>query len=277
MVLREPGTAFANGEHMSAPPTEGARRRQAHRIVAGAGFLALVLIVALIAPYHTGAQAFGLRTLYWGGLILLCGASWGAAYAAGSAVLARAGLAVEARQMWASLGACAVFAVPLPFAIGAAEVLAFGVPRGAPFWPVYGTAVAISFVIWLFIFVRESAERWSVTPAPRPAPTAARPAVLERAGIADAASLVLLTAEDHYLRAHLADGTSRLVLYRLQQAAEELGAAGLQVHRSHWVAAHAVTGAERRGRRHALTLASGQRVPVGDSFLSAVRAAGWLG
>jgi DNA-binding LytR/AlgR family response regulator len=48
------------------------------------------------------------------------------------------------------------------------------------------------------------------------------------------------------------------------------------VHRSAWVARRFVTGARRDGRRWRLLLADGTDQPVSETFLPAVRAAGWL-
>ncbi len=91
-----------------------------------------------------------------------------------------------------------------------------------------------------------------------------------------AGDLLCLRTEDHYLRIHTTAGND-LILLRLKDALQELqGANGLQVHRSYWVARSAVSAAERKGRKAALILKNGMRVPVSESFLPAVRAAGWL-
>jgi DNA-binding LytR/AlgR family response regulator len=82
--------------------------------------------------------------------------------------------------------------------------------------------------------------------------------------------------EDHYVRAHTAAG-SDLVLMRMRDAVAELGGlAGLQVHRSWWVAEAAVAGHRRNGRQLSLTLKNGLEAPVARSAEAAVRAAGWL-
>ena len=112
-------------------------------------------------------------------------------------------------------------------------------------------------------------------PAASPAPA---PSLLaQRAGLPDLAGVLSVTAEDHYLRLVLADGRKPLVLFRLSDALPELAAHdGLQVHRSAWVARRHVAGARRDGRRWPLVLADGSEQAVSETFLPAVRAAGWL-
>ena len=91
-----------------------------------------------------------------------------------------------------------------------------------------------------------------------------------------AGDLLCLRIEDHYLRIHTTAGNA-LILFRMKDAVAELaGARGMQVHCSYWVARDAVERAERMGRQTTLTLGNGLRVPVSESFLPAVRAAGWL-
>jgi DNA-binding LytR/AlgR family response regulator len=81
--------------------------------------------------------------------------------------------------------------------------------------------------------------------------------------------------EDHYVRAHGPEG-SALILMRMRDAVAELdGMAGLQVHRSWWVAREAVERVEKEGDRVRLRLVNGMTVPVARSQIGAVRAQRW--
>ena len=62
----------------------------------------------------------------------------------------------------------------------------------------------------------------------------------------------------------------------MEDAARELGGLGRRVHRSWWVSADAVDGVEREGQRTLLRLIDDRRVPVGRSFRSDLKDAGWL-
>jgi len=83
--------------------------------------------------------------------------------------------------------------------------------------------------------------------------------------------IVLLEAEEHYLRVVTSRG-SALILYRLGDAVAELvGLDGDQVHRSFWIAWPEVVGIEQRGGAYRLTMSSGDQVPVSRSHLGVVK------
>jgi hypothetical protein len=85
-----------------------------------------------------------------------------------------------------------------------------------------------------------------------------------------------VSGRDHYVDILTDKGTGS-VLMRFSDALAELdGMDGEQVHRSHWVAAHAVAGAVREGGRVFLRLVCGERVPVSRTYLPQVEQRGWL-
>lgn len=88
--------------------------------------------------------------------------------------------------------------------------------------------------------------------------------------------LLCIATEDHYLRVVTERG-SDLILFRLSDAVNELKSLpGQQVHRSYWVAERAVATVEQSGNRTFLVLTNGTKVPVSQTFLPAIRQAGWL-
>ncbi|MBN8845611.1 MAG: LytTR family transcriptional regulator DNA-binding domain-containing protein [Sphingomonadales bacterium] len=117
------------------------------------------------------------------------------------------------------------------------------------------------------------------SPAPEPTPTLApEPAALTPAlplppGFG---TVRALKGEDHYIRV-IGDGREEMILMRMRDAIDRLGAAeGLRVHRSWWVAKAAVAGMRRDGRTAILTLTGGHEVPVARDMMPHLRAAGWL-
>jgi DNA-binding LytR/AlgR family response regulator len=88
-------------------------------------------------------------------------------------------------------------------------------------------------------------------------------------------TILCIEMEDHYLRVHTNRGQG-MMLGRLRDAEQELGEAGMKVHRSWWVARTAITGSERDGRNLALTLTNGQQVPVSRANQPMIAEAGWL-
>ncbi|MBL8569201.1 MAG: LytTR family transcriptional regulator DNA-binding domain-containing protein [Phreatobacter sp.] len=76
------------------------------------------------------------------------------------------------------------------------------------------------------------------------------------------ATIVALSAEDHYLRVHTARGEA-LVLMSLAAGMAALGSeAGIQVHRSHWIAHAALADGSARLGRAGIVLARGPTLPV---------------
>jgi hypothetical protein len=89
--------------------------------------------------------------------------------------------------------------------------------------------------------------------------------------------IIALQAEDHYLRVHLEDGRSTLILMRLSDAIAELPAdTGAQTHRSWWVAEDAVRAVTKSNGRATLTLTVSLEAPVSRSFYKTLSDAGWL-
>jgi hypothetical protein len=83
--------------------------------------------------------------------------------------------------------------------------------------------------------------------------------------------LLYMSMQDHYVEAHTRLGHA-LVLMRLADAIREIEPiAGLQIHRSHWVARSAIDQVERENGRLTAVLVDGARLPVSRSYADAVR------
>jgi len=102
------------------------------------------------------------------------------------------------------------------------------------------------------------------------------PRLLARLPLDKRGALVSLSVQDHYTEIVTTKGRE-LVLMRLSDAiAETEGCAGLQVHRSHWVALDAVASARRDGARAVITVTDGREIPVSRNFLPNAKKAGLL-
>lgn len=248
--------------------------------------MVVILVAVLAGPFHTDELSFGSRLLFWTLLIGLNMIKWQIWVAR---IGARAGYGWQASALVVLSGAI-LLNLTLPFEINLAYRLV-GQTTQIPWAPLFTMSLMISLGIGAAIAVAyRPAPAGAETPpahleaAPVTVPASGlAPAVTPtsglalRANIASLADIGAIVAEDHYLRLWLADGRTPLVLYRFGDAVRELaGVDGLQVHRGAWVAASAVAGAVRDGRRWRLLLAGGDSVPVSDSFLPGVRARGWL-
>jgi len=100
------------------------------------------------------------------------------------------------------------------------------------------------------------------------------PPILTRVPLPQRGQLLALIVEDHYVDI-VTDRGKALVLMRLADAIGETGGvAGLQIHRSHWVARDAVIKTHRADGKVSLELSNGMRLPVSRGYLAAAREAG---
>jgi hypothetical protein len=245
-----------------------AARNFANRVGALPGFipltasgLAAIVLATITGAFGTIEMAYPARFGFWSLLIGWNIAKWIAWFA----------WRVRRPQDWrraAAIGALLIN-LPLPLEIPLALRL-FGVRTAIDPARTWIEAAAISVTLFLALFL---ARRTGRPKATAPADTG----ILFRAGVRDLADVHGLRAEDHYCRAHLADGRTLLVLARFADLRAELaGIDGEQVHRGAWIATAGMDGAVREGRAWRLVLGDGTRLPVSDTYLSAVRARGWL-
>jgi len=110
-----------------------------------------------------------------------------------------------------------------------------------------------------------------------PPPIETKPArILSRLPFEKRGDLVAMTVEDHYVRVTTTKG-HEMILIRLTDAIAEVGdVAGLQVHRSHWVALNHIAQVDRDKDRARLTLSNGASVPVSRTYMPQLRQAGLL-
>lgn len=253
-----------------------ASRLALHAAVAAA----VAAIVATIGPFGTfGALSAVDRYLYWAIIVPLNWAQILLAVAAVSRLpFARGwpGTAVAA-------AGCVAASVPASVEVWWLEAWLRPSPAAPTVFELWPYVLLLTLAVALPVF-RLSPGAMRFLAHPRTEDALARPGRLAPAAPNFLARVprplrgapLCVAAEDHYLRVHTAGG-SALILYRMADALADLaGADGLQVHRSFWVAAEAVAGVERSGRRVSLRLTNGLLVPVSRSFLARVRAAGWL-
>lgn len=106
--------------------------------------------------------------------------------------------------------------------------------------------------------------------------TAQTPALLSRLPLEKRGSLLAITAEDHYITVITTKGRE-MVLMRLADAiAEATPLAGVQIHRSHWVALAGVVSVARLGGATEALLINGDRLPIARARMNDARAAGLL-
>jgi DNA-binding LytR/AlgR family response regulator len=137
---------------------------------------------------------------------------------------------------------------------------------------VVAIAAVVSVVVSLFIAQHEKA-----LAAASPQPAAGqpkRPRILDRLPPHLRGTLSYMTVQDHYVDVRTDRGGALLLMRLADAIAEADPVEGLQIHRSHWVAAGQVAQSVRMGGRLMLKMRDGTLLPVSRSYLDAVRAAG---
>lgn len=247
---------------------EGPRRLAVHMFL----MVAFGILLAIAAPFGSDAMPAGPRFATWVGFIVAGYLIFRPIAAVGS------WLAQETRVPgWlATLLTALVAALPLTgliaFALGGFRVtdMWFSERFLRLYLQVAGLGVAIQLTMRLIF--RTAQVPPEVAPAATDPPTSQPTPFLERLPPHLGRDLLCLEMQDHYVQAHTRAG-STLLLMRFRDAVAELGAAGLQVHRSWWVAFAAIEALEQEGRGAQLRLVGGRTVPVSRASLPGVRAA----
>lgn len=221
------------------------------------------VLMIVTGGFGTMAMPLGQRAAFWALLIGWNLIKWQAWFA----------WRVRKPTDWwaAALTGVLVVNLPLPLDIWVTLRL-LGIEASLTPVRTWGGAAAIGAIIFAVI----AALRWRLSPVLEPAAPPSPEGPMARARVAPE-RLAAIEAEDHYCRLRLTDGGSVLVHARFADALADVASLdGVQTHRGAWVAAAAVTGAAREGRRWLLVLGDGSRVPVSARHAAAVRARGWL-
>jgi DNA-binding LytR/AlgR family response regulator len=233
-------------------------------------FAAVVLIFWITGPFGTAdSLAAAPRFGFW---LVIHAATWACALV--FVVMADLLLEGFVGNRFARMMAGAVLAAPV---IGLVTETLRAATFGNAITPAgYAAAVGVGLTLSVLFCVLT----WlSMSPAeqkrPLPETAAASPAqapLLRRLAPANRGVLLHLCVQDHYVEIVTARGRE-LVLMRFSDALGELGGTpGLRVHRSHWVADAAVETFARDDGRLAVTLKSGNRIPVSRPYAAAARA-----
>jgi DNA-binding LytR/AlgR family response regulator len=251
------------------------------------GMILATLVLAVSGPFGT-FQSFNLgqRFGYWAIMVLACYLT-----GQGAATYFMELLREQITQRWPRVIVAGLLAsLPVTIVVLVVNGVAYqhtDVEESLMIW-LYATIITLAIVV-LFVTLGELmrtspaaageavslrlADARAATQAP--APTAAPPpAILERVSLPQRGNLIALIVEDHYVDI-VTDKGKTLVLMRLADAIREAApVAGLQVHRSHWVALDAVVRTQRSEGKVMIELSNGMRLPVSRGYLPAAKEAG---
>ncbi len=243
--------------------------------------VALVLatiVFAYLGPFGTYIRmSFGERVAFWGLAMLT---NWGFGIFSTLAMVAwlPSQVPIVARVVVGSL----VAAIPGTATVAGIQILFDGkFPPSLTFHTLFFSVAIIHVVLGLIVWVALHGRLGRVdepfslvisegdreeTPPP----------ILERLPTRLRGTLLHLQVQDHYVEIHTDQG-SHLVLMRFGDALKELGGtAGMQVHRSHWIARDALTRITRNDNRTIAHLSNGASIPVSRRYAKELREANWV-
>jgi len=227
--------------------------------------LCVAMILGLTGPFGTyGSMALPMRLIYWSVIVVT---TYWIAISTQLAIMVLAEAQGAGPRVALALGSLAT-SVPVSLWLAVIHVAVFG----AAFWTdalrLFPYVLVITVALSVLVEALERVER--ALPAP---PTDAQPLDWP-AFLPDdlGRDLILLQAQDHYLRVETAKGEA-LIRARLQDAAEALAGHGVRVHRSWWVARDAVVALKWKNAAPVVVLKTGQEVPVGRTYRRSARRA----
>lgn len=227
----------------------------------------VALILALSGPFGTILSlSLAWRLAYWGSVVPLT-------FLAGAFGSALVGVLMAGRPLWMRLPMISLASALLVWVV----LMVLHTALGFSFARLANAATELP-LLFLMCFVIEGTREVIVHQRPdqAPAPEAPPPPprLLERLPEGLRGDLINLSVKDHYVSVSTTLGTHDLLM-RLSDAITEVGpVAGMQVHRSHWVATAQVIGGRRTADQAVLQMSNGAQIPVSRANLKAVEAAG---
>ncbi|MGI3184555.1 LytTR family DNA-binding domain-containing protein [Nioella aestuarii] len=259
---------------MNDSPLQSAKRElhallADRRVLVGVG--AAGIIAGIAGPFGTAEHLRLLpRILYW---LLLCFGT----YLTGATLIGPINHALTRRGFLRALAA--LIAATVAGLVVAAEVAVlnwavFDLPptelRYLRDLALNGIVISATITVATLMLDQTSAEAENQTP------TAISVPLLDRLPLDKRGPLISLSVQDHYVEVTTVAGREMLLMRLSDAIRETTPVAGLQVHRSHWVALGQVRAARRDGARAVLTMSDGRDIPVSRSNIAAIREAGLL-
>lgn len=222
------------------------------------------VIFALLGPFGTfEAMRFAGRLLYW--FVLLAAAEICLRITNGLMLRFFSGLGHVTNLTVKAISFIVIFS---PTAWGLSSFFAEGLLSFAGFLPFAINVAGLACVFAVLTFFLMPIAEIPQTPRAR---------LYDRLPLQTDATILRLTAKDHYVEIFLGDGNSHRVLMRLTDAIGEMdGTLGYCTHRSHWVVAAHVKSSLREGSREFVILTDGTKVPISKTYRANVQVANLL-
>ncbi|MEM9787553.1 MAG: LytTR family DNA-binding domain-containing protein [Pseudomonadota bacterium] len=235
-------------------------RSQFWAMLLGAG-----AIIGLAGPFGTfDVMPLLVRTAYW---VFTVVTTFWLGYLVSFAVTTRLEMSGFAAFISLGVGATASSVVVTIWLAGVHRLV-----FATPFWADFGLLFPYVLVICLTLAILSEATVARDLTTQMPAAEGGVPDWLERLPDGLGRNLIVLQAQDHYVRAETDLGET-LIRATIHDATRDLGAYGVRLHRSWWVARGAIRAYQYRKGAPVVVLHDGRILPVGRTYRRAVRQA----
>ena len=213
-------------------------------------------VVALAGPFGTfGARPFWWGLSYWAGLI-------------GVAIVIAVGIRVFFRfyvpglKDWVEdVAVCALLALifgPIVLLINRSLT-----EEQAP----GGLGLILCIVVVFAVAITTIALRHALINGGDSKAEAEQDRLLQRLDVPRDVRLTAVSSDNHHVKILTNDGKSHRIRMRLRDSVNEIDReVGFCIHRSHWVATHAIERLHRQGGRETVELSCGTHLPVGPKY-----------
>lgn len=225
------------------------------------GYFLTVILFVVMGPFETYTMDLATRALYW---TLCIGAGWVISV---TFILTSERLPVFAnwQPILRIVFAIAMAAIPIFLLVVQIDKI-INPNSDIPLSPTMFMNVGVVVILISSVIIMRIKPRMI-----KPAPVPDRCTFLDRLPPTLGSALISISSFDHYIEVTTAKGKD-LIYMRLSDALEELANyPGQQVHRSHWMSAHAFSGTSRVKGRLMAHLVDGRELPVSRSFGPQVR------
>jgi DNA-binding LytR/AlgR family response regulator len=266
-MMRKTRDFFASGgpAHLALRELQGALAQP----VTLAALAGVAVIVGISGPFDTlRALPLPARMAYWAAVVPLT-------YAAGflGTVLTRPYLPARPRALHRALAALGA-ALPVTLTLAAING-ALGILPDT--WAQATLGVGAVYVICLVIegvgAAMAQGDEQGSTQGLGPTAQTAPPALLARLPIDKRGAIWAISAQDHYITVITAKGRAMLLMRLADAIAEAAPTAGVQIHRSHWVALAGVARAHSLGDGGEVVLHDSATLPIARARMKAARSA----
>ncbi len=237
------------------------------------GLGAMIVVLTIIGPFNTfSTLPFAERLIYW---LLMTSLNYFIGYGV-SHFAGHTALSYGAPEWLSRLVGGLVSGLPIATLVWMinTKIYGFEMSVNLPFLLLLVYCMIIAVVVSMLFYLVTMETRKYILEDSAPTNHPIKPTLLQRLPVHLGQQILSLEAQDHYVKVTTNKG-SELILMRLADAITALPEnAGIQIHRSHWIAHNFIASNKRHNGQNLIVTKSGAELPISRTYLKAARVAG---